>query len=118
MKLTDWRGNEYGVGDMIVYPRASGRSVEMSDGVVTDIYKVYYSPEAYKWKRFDGAEPPDTGRSARTATRVQVKPTGLGSRGFWRGDWREYRAVRDGEKQAEIKPVTICNIENVTVVGR
>ena len=34
IKLTDWRGVEYGVGSKILYPRSEGRSVEMQEGIV------------------------------------------------------------------------------------
>ena len=33
---TDWLGNEYGVGDMILYPRTSGHSVEMVKAEVVE----------------------------------------------------------------------------------
>lgn len=45
-RLTDWRGNEYGVGDTILYPRQSGHSTEIVEGVVEMIFQstpTYYS---------------------------------------------------------------------------
>lgn len=112
-ELQDWRGNTYGVGDLIVYPRASGRSVEMSDGVVEAIFEVFYDTDSYGWKRVEGANVPE---DARRAMRVRVKPTGLGSRGFWRGDWRTYKAEREGTGKADVKPVTLINVENITAI--
>lgn len=38
-RITDWRGNEYGVGDTILYPRQSGHSVEIAEGVVEMIFQ-------------------------------------------------------------------------------
>ena len=35
----DWLGNEYGVGDVILYPRSMGRSVEMVKGVVVSFHE-------------------------------------------------------------------------------
>ena len=35
--MKDWRGNEYDVGSTVVYPRQSGRSVTMVEGVVRKI---------------------------------------------------------------------------------
>lgn len=45
-RITDWRGNEYGVGDTILYPRQSGHSTEIVEGVVEMIFlstPTYYS---------------------------------------------------------------------------
>lgn len=48
---TDWRGNEYTVGDTVLYARMHGRSCEMAEGVVTDLFEVYYDRvgRTYKW---------------------------------------------------------------------
>ena len=35
----DWLGNEYGVGDRVIYPRMSGQSVEMALGTVDSFYR-------------------------------------------------------------------------------
>jgi len=50
---TDWRGHEYTIGDTVLYARLSGRSCEMAEGVVTDLFEVYYCSDTYKWKRVD-----------------------------------------------------------------
>lgn len=36
---TDWLGNEYGVGDEVLYPRTLGRSVEMVKGEVWSFHE-------------------------------------------------------------------------------
>lgn len=35
--MIDWRGNEYDVGDIIAYPRMSGRSCEVVEAEVLEI---------------------------------------------------------------------------------
>lgn len=96
MRLTDWLGTEYGVGDTIVYPVGSGRSVEMQQATVLDIWTVYNCPKDYKWKRLkEGEEVPsklrwnaDTherepnGEPVDTQLRVRLQPNGKGSRDF------------------------------------
>ena len=57
--MTDWRGQKYGVGSVVVYPAQSGRSLTMVEGVVEKItpamesyyhcdkegcYKTHYRP--------------------------------------------------------------------------
>lgn len=48
---TDWRGNDFTVGDTILYARMSGRSCEMAEGIVEDLFVVYNDPDKYKWVR-------------------------------------------------------------------
>ena len=101
MQLTDWLGNQYGPGDLIIYPVMSGRSVTMQQATVIDIWTVYNCPEDYKWKRLkEGEEVPtkeewDWDRSVtppvrfskgskpvETAIRVKLQPEGNTSRGW------------------------------------
>lgn len=153
MRLTDWRGNEYTVGDTILYPRQSGRSVEMCEAVVDDIRRVWYDGHSYRWRKVDDTTPPHEDPE-KFATRVTVIPTGRGARQFHRMDgkivwldengqpctWekavedpdREYihpeydrtagrwvdvkrRPKKSRREAVDIKPVTIINIENITV---
>ena len=62
MALTwqDWRGNDYTVGDTVTYPRGSGRSVEMTEAVILDLYEVWYRHDGpYRWVRLaEGELPP------------------------------------------------------------
>lgn len=91
MKLKDWLGQEYGVGNLVIYAAMSGRSVTMILGRVTDIYRIYRAqPREYYWVRLaEGEEPPfmqtwdkeahdyvDTGKRVETEIRVQVQPLG------------------------------------------
>lgn len=128
MKLTDWRGNEYGIGDTIFYPRMSGRSCEICEATVMDIWETYN--DGRRWKRLaEGETPPDKecwniaerayeSRPAKTEVRVKVQPNGRGSREFYRNDF-DYRKTAEGtyeRVETGIKPVTLNIIENVTAV--
>ena len=132
MRVTDWRGNEYGVGDRVVYGRMSGRSVEMQEGVVLDIWETYQDRENYKWRRLaEGETAPSkqrysretgklepTGEPEDTLTRVKLQPTGKGSRNFGRGDhaysWPDGYGGKMIITPKTPKPVTLVIIENVT----
>ena len=96
MNVTDWRGNTYTLGDTILYPRMSGRSVEMQEAVVVDLYHVHYSRETWDWARLPEGE----AVTAETPLRVRVRPTGRGSRKFY----------------AVGKDVTILITDNITKV--
>lgn len=99
MRLTDWRGNEYGIGDLVLYPRMSGRSCEMQEGTVTSVHLVYRDPERWEWKRVaDGVEPPE---GSDTEERVQILPS---------------RSSRDFSRWGKPKPVTLTIVGNVTVL--
>lgn len=50
----DWRGNHYTVGSLVLYARMSGRSCEMAEGRVVDLYEVYY--DNYKWNKLAPGE--------------------------------------------------------------
>lgn len=92
-EVTDWRGNSITVGDTVLYPRASGRSVEMREAVVLAIYRK--DEDRYDWSRdADGAYV----RTAVPDFKFHLQPTGPGSRGFYAGD----------------QPVWVQNGENVT----
>ncbi|MFG1709197.1 hypothetical protein ACFLIM_39000 [Nonomuraea sp. M3C6] len=124
MTLTDWRGNPYTVGTLIFYPRMSGRSCEIQEGEVLDIYEAVYDRRTYRgWMRYDAANPDHEGEERET--RVKVQPTGRSSRDFYRTNHQVKRdehgeIVRDENgrtvwEKAEAKPVTLTVIDNVTV---
>jgi hypothetical protein len=98
MRLTDWRGNEYGVGDTVIYPRQAGHSVEVKEGVVTDITK-FYRDSDYNWQRMP--EECLTVGNPKTEIRVKVQPSRSSRFTYW------------GE---EYKPATLTNIENITLM--
>lgn len=52
----DWRGNHYTVGSLVLYARMSGRSCELAEGRVVDLYEVYQEPAHYKWTRLEPGE--------------------------------------------------------------
>jgi len=125
--LTDWRGNECRVGDLIVYPSMSGRSCEIVEGVVTRIYEAQR-----EWYGFQGIRP----ENDPWYPRVRVQPTGRGSRSFYRTDhvlewldaegnvveWED--AVWDPQTNARLhreapiplKEVILTVVENVTLL--
>lgn len=130
--VKDWRGNEYGVGSVVLYPRASGRSVEMQEGTVERLWYVAYSRETWKWEEVSEGTP-------EAVLRAKVRPNGRGSRDFFRTDTepkyyltgteeeipRRYAwdVLNPGEYEIRwspipIKPVTIVNTENLTAVVR
>lgn len=76
MRVTDWRGNDYGVGDTVIYGAQSGHSITMVEGTVTDIYNVYRAEIG--WKRLDeGQEAPlqSWEKEAAISLRVQIQPS-------------------------------------------
>lgn len=116
MRETDWRGNEYGVGDLVIYARMSGRCVEMVEARVLDIWRVFRNDD-WKWERLpDGTRSPklkgtwnyetrsyDDIQDPDDELRVKLQPTGKGSR------FRSYTE--------EFKPVTLTITENVTKIS-
>ena len=94
--VTDWRGNEIKVDSHVVYPRASGRSVEMREAVVLEIVR-HEKDRSVNWRR-----DPETGKYVWDdvpAYKFRLQPTGRSSRDFHNGE----------------KPVWVQNGENVTL---
>ncbi|MFB4284886.1 hypothetical protein ACBJ59_57130 [Nonomuraea sp. MTCD27] len=120
--LTDWRGNIYTVGTVILYPVGSGGSIEIQEARVVEIWDVVNDPDTYGWARFDPDNPNHAG--LKRVTRVRVKPTERCSRSFFRN-----KAVKTDENGAfvydehgravwepiDAKPVIILITENITV---
>lgn len=124
--LTDWRGNQFTVGSLVLYPRMSGRSAEIQEATVTDIWMVYRCPENFDWKRLpEGAEPP-LGRSwnrvlgdyemvpAKTELRIKVQPI-KSSRNFHRS--ADYDRWKNPEVETSYREATLTITENVTAIG-
>jgi hypothetical protein len=140
----DWRGNAYMVGSLVLYPRLDGRSCEIAEGRVLDLYEVYRD-EDYKWHKLAaGEEAPlhevmrwmcietrevqqlhDELHSERTwvtepretERRAKIMPTGRTSR-FARWDkkwqWNE-ETQQGGFVDAEPRPVTLIITKSITV---
>jgi hypothetical protein len=89
-RLTDWRGNEYGVGSKILYPRSEGRSVEMQEGIVEKITPRRVTRYNYQTKRDE----------TKTEHTVQVRQTRSSRFTAW----------------TEAKLVTITVWRNITAV--
>lgn len=115
--MKDWRGNEFDVGSTVVYARMSGRSVEVSEAIVAEIYEVYRDDESWDWKRIKpGVE---LRESQKTETRIKLQPTGPGSRDFLR--WSDHKFVEDENGKFQRIPqkpraVTLQINNNITVV--
>lgn len=131
---TDWRGNDYTVGDTIVYAVMSGRSCMMSEGIVDDLWEVYRHPDTGRYTRLaDGEEAPaysqrvwvnpdddeeythyyhsgwaSVARIVPTITerRARLVPTGRTSR------WARYDKGKDGA----YRKVTIQITESITKI--
>lgn len=136
MKLTDWRGNEYGVGTRVIYARSSGRSVEMQEGTVTKIVEVDGKPHV-------SVQP--SGRGSRNFGRVTSKmiyrdETGKvrSSKAYYKDVWKEnpeprrgwrepyQHWIEDKERAAKwtvetvavpLKETTLTVTQNITVIG-
>lgn len=77
IKLTDWRGNEYGIGDIVVYPRMFGNSVDLHEATILDI--VYMTRDRATGKM----RPVEPGEQS-TILRVKVQPNGPSARRYRR----------------------------------
>ena len=116
MKINDWRGHSYEVGDLVLYPRMSGRSVEMMEATVVDIWRVFYN-DSFEWQRLPEGERASkmkkewNGETREFVSlgipddelRVKLQPTGAGSR------FRHYEGV-------DLKPVVLQVTENITKI--
>jgi hypothetical protein len=71
VKTTDWQGQEYGPGDIVLYAAMSGRCVTMVKAEVLDVYRVHRD-DRYSWHRVPDTAGPDGDEQLR----VQVKPLG------------------------------------------
>lgn len=142
---TDWRGNDYTEGTLILYARMSGRSCEMAEGVVVELYEVYYGDD-YKWEKLAPGEPVpehDVWRWKNTETgelstyrgqgyteqvqvsvprqherRAKILPTNRTSRfgGYDTKKWVWDEESGKGEFiETEMKPVTLKITESITV---
>lgn len=86
----DWRGHEYAVGDTVIYPRMSGRSCEIQEGVVEKIVE-YDSPRSRAVQDATGTVIRDENdrvtyeRVIEVGRKVRIRPT-RNSRRFYRWD--------------------------------
>lgn len=73
----DWRGNLMSVGDTVLYPRQSGRSVELREAVVLEVWRMDEDRNVYSYG-------PGRGMTVTKAAdyRFKLQPTGRSSRGF------------------------------------
>lgn len=103
----DWRGIVFNVGELVLYPRMSGRSCEIQEGTVLAIKERHYfrqkfvgwSGEQFKSDRLYEDVPAFD-------RKVNIKPT-HSSRNFGHYSW---------QTEAESRPVWIQIGENVTAV--
>lgn len=141
----DWRGNLYTVGSLVLYARMSGRSCEIAEGRIADIYEIYYGDD-YRWHKLAPGEPipehtvnrwkdPETGELSRyrrdgfaraevtepreNQRRAKIMPTGRTSRGwgYWNKKWVYDDATGHGEfVETEQKLITLKITESITAV--
>lgn len=136
MELTDWRGHPITVGTQVLWAR--GKSPELSEGTVLDVFEVYYDPKEYRFVRLEeGQTPPkvkhygkyyrpegsnDWKRDsymapAKTHTRVKVQPIGKSSRSsvdYGSRRWNNDQAI--WEDTGKTRPVTLVITKNVTAL--
>lgn len=91
----DWRGNLIVEGATVLYPRMSGRSVEMREATVLEIWRRNEDRRIFRW----GA-PPEERLGTAPQYVFKLQPNGRGSREFHAGEG----------------PVWIQNGENVTAL--
>jgi hypothetical protein len=131
LEMKDWRGNALTPGCVVLYPRTSGRSCEVQEGILLDVWRVYKPPGSWEWKRlhdgqdvpteevpewdrhFDPAKPT---RPCENELRVRIQPT-RSSRDFHRGGMTWDREAGKYEPPAEFKPITLTICENVTFLA-
>ena len=94
MGLTDWRDNEYGVGDTILYATSSSGSVTMHEGTVLNIYE----KEKYTWRTESEKE-----------TLVKVQPTKQAG---------AYSTSTTAWRDEPFKPVTLRVLNRITFLER
>lgn len=111
---TDFRGNEYKVGDIILYPRMSGRSCEMQEAIVLEIKE--FEDTRWIWNPYyDKNVPPHPVTNPRTLDekftnfKVRVQPT-RSSRDFYR------TGTGAGDNKNDVKAVWISIVENIAKV--
>lgn len=90
-KLTDWRGNEYGVGDIVLYATSQSSSVEMHEGTVLEI-----AEKKHSWKD-------------EYTTVLKVQPTKSAS---------SYSTKTTAWRDEPFKPVTLRVLNRVTFLER
>lgn len=135
MKMTDWLGNEIGVGDTVMYIKGEKSWRGMSLGTVLDIWQMYR--DGWEYKRYEeGQELPmfrDIGRwnyekrcrdegelkPAQLELRVKILPHNKISSGYLYNDYK-YETI-DGEYvkvSKPIRPVTLQNTKPITFMSK
>ena len=105
---TDFRGNTFTIGDTVVYPRMSGRSCELQEGIVLAM-KPYTEEKFIGFKYPDSRKYEDRIYETVTKYKVKIKPT-RNSRGFYRTGGSSVYGYADA---AETIPVWVQIGDNV-----
>lgn len=108
IEYTDWRGNIIRIGDTVLYPSLVGRTAQMTEGTVQDIYCVERNSYLGKWVRTD--ERPSDVNSVKW--RINILPTRDSLHTYRYADVGTY----EGKKVVAYKTVTILNVVNVTKI--
>lgn len=100
MLLTDFLGQEYGPGDLVIYGASGSRSINMVIGRVVDITEKYYDINRFKWVPVpsDGVVPKKyQGKDSDLKTSVTVQPL-RSSRWKQHSDRTYYTDSRTGKR--------------------
>ena len=129
-QFVDWRGNPVKPQDIVLYPSMSGRSCQMTEGILIDIWQVYNDPETSEWVRLGVGEevpmkriPPWMRAEGGPAEepcpllwRAKIQPT-ADSRFTRHGTYAKYDSLTDTYGPTrEAKPVTLYIVENITLL--
>lgn len=109
IQFIDWRGYPINIGDKVLYPSLVGRTAQMTEGEVLDIYRVQYDHDKNKWVRTNRPPTPkvdNINHMDKVFWRIRIQPTS-----------DSMNSVRGGWKQEPPKPVVILNTENVTQIS-
>lgn len=91
---TDWRGHTVEVGSLVLYPRASGRSVEIMEGEVVEIFE---TRECYVYGRERPTEQDWSKWSTPRTTIRPIRSSRFDSQETWNGRKKRNAIVFDRE---------------------
>lgn len=123
--FNDWRGQPLTPGDIVFYPSMRSRSCQITEGILLDIYRVYYHPDTYEWTKLEPEQEIPTRpvwrdgevvgkEECSTEWRALIQPTGDSRfpRSSTRGTWNHETGERGPEQAA--RPITLSIVQNLT----
>ncbi len=97
---TDWRGHTVEVGSLVLYPRASGRSVEVMEGEVVEIFE---TRECHTRGRERPTEDDWSKWSTPRTTIRPIRSSRFDSQKSWRGSPKRNAIVFDHENVTVVR---------------